>query len=112
MIPAQTRQRWDAEAEEDARGLVRIRDTLALVRAEDFPRSRKARQAARQAEDIVTAIDLDLERYADYCHKCNGAELDIRFSDRWSIRCRACGWTVPALTWSEALEAWNGGADE
>lgn len=112
MIPAQTRQRWADEAEEDARGLVRIRDTLALVRAEDFPRSRKARQAARQAEDIATAIDLELERHLDYCPKCDGAELDVRLSDRWSIRCRACGWTVPALTWAGAVESWNGEGSE
>ena len=92
MIPEETRQRWADEAEEDARGLVRIRDTLALVRAEDFPRSRKARQAARQAEDIATAIDSELELWLDYCPKCDGAELDVRLSDRWSIRCRACGW--------------------
>ena len=112
MIPAQTRQRWDAEAEEDARGLVRIRDTLALVKADDFPKSRKARQAARQAEDIATAIDLELERHLGYCPKCSEDEIDVRLSDRWSIRCRACGWTVPALTWAGAVESWNGEGDE
>lgn len=107
VIPEETRQRWADEAEEDARGLVRIRDTLALVRAEDFPRSRKARQAARQAEDIVTAIDSELELRLNYCPKCDEDEIDVRLSDRWSIRCRACGWTVPALTWTEAVDAWN-----
>ena len=112
MIPAQTRRRWDAEAEEDARGLVCIRDTLALVKSEDFPKSRKARQAARQAEDIATAIDLELERHLDYCPKCDGAELDVRLGDRWSIRCKACGWTAHAPTWAEAVEEWNGGEDE
>jgi len=112
MIPAETRQRWADEAEEDARGLVRIRDTLALVRADDFPRSRKARQAARQAEDVATAIDLELERQLNYCPKCDGAEIDVRLSDRWSIRCRACGWTVPAPTWTEAVDAWNGEGSE
>jgi ssDNA-binding Zn-finger/Zn-ribbon topoisomerase 1 len=112
MIPEQTRQRWADEAEEDARGLVRIRDTLALVRAEDFPKSRKARQAARQAEDVATAIDLELERQLNYCPKCDEGDLDVRLSDRWSIRCKSCGWTVPALTWTEAVDAWNGEADE
>lgn len=112
MIPAQTRRRWDDEAEEDARGLVRIRDTLALVRADDFPRSRKARQAARQAEDIVTCIESELERQLNYCPKCDEDDLDIRLSDRWTVRCRACGWTVPALTWTEAVESWNGEGSE
>lgn len=112
MIPEETRQRWADEAEEDARGLVRIRDTLALVRSEDFPRSRKARQAARQAEDIASCIDSELERQLNYCPKCSEDEIDVRLSDRWSIRCRACGWTVPALTWAGAVEEWNGEGDE
>ena len=115
MNPAVTpsvRMRWEAEAEEDARGLIRIRDTLALVRAEDFPASSKARRAARQAEDIVTCIESEFERYADYCPKCDGGELDVRFSDRWTIRCRTCGWTVPGVTWSKALDLWNGEASE
>lgn len=112
MIPAQTRRRWDAEAEEDARGLIRIRDTLALVRSEDFPKSRKARQTARQAEDIATAIDLELERQLNYCPKCSEDEIDVRLSDRWTIRCKCCGWMVYGATWAKALENWNGGADE
>jgi ssDNA-binding Zn-finger/Zn-ribbon topoisomerase 1 len=112
VIDDATRRRWDAEAEEDARGLIRIRDTLALVRAEDFPKSRKARQAARQAEDVATAIDLELERQLNYCPKCDEGDLDVRLSDRWSIRCKSCGWTVPALTWTEAVDAWNGEGSE
>lgn len=107
MIPAQTRQRWDAEAEEDARGLIRIRDTLALVRSEDFPKSRKARQAARQAEDIVTCIESEFERNASYCPKCEEGDLDVRLSDRWTIRCKCCGWMVYGATWAKALENWN-----
>lgn len=101
------RRRRDDEAEEDARALVRIRDTLALVDPEDCPRSGRAKRAARQVEDIVTCIESELERYADYCHRCDGGDLDIRFSDRWSIRCWSCGWTAAGDTWEEALEAWN-----
>ena len=89
-----TRQRWAREREEDARALMRIRDTLALIDRDDFPPLSKARCAAREAEGVVTSIESEFDRQACYCPKCEEGDIEYRFSDHWSIRCRCCGWTV------------------
>lgn len=102
-----TRQRWAREREADARQLAAIRDTLSLIDPEAAPLLSKARTYARQAERMVACIDDELVRYLAYCPKCEECDLDVRFSGRWSVRCKACGWTISGDTLDEAGDAWN-----
>ena len=110
MIPDEaTRRRWAKEREADARQLAAIRDTLTIiVDSEALPSLSRARAYARQAEGMAACIDTELERYLSYCPKCEECDLDVRFSGRWSVRCKACGWTVSGGTLDEAGDAWNG----
>lgn len=111
-IDEETRLRWRRESEMEARDLMKIRDTLALIDSRDFPKSPKARRAARAVEELVCAIESDFEFELCYCSKCDEGDLDIRFSDRWSIRCKSCDWSVSADTWDQAVILWNKEADE
>ena len=100
-------QRWRDERERDARDLIAIRDTLALIDPARYPRSSKAWRAARECEDLAGAIESRFDADAYYCPKCSEGENEYAYSGRWTIRCAACGWTVAGATWDEALDGWN-----
>ena len=107
ILDEAVRQRWAKEREADARQLAAIRDTLTLVDPEPLPPLSRARAYARQAEQMAVCIEGELVRYLSYCPKCEECDLDVRFSGRWTVRCRACGWTVSGETLDEAGDAWN-----
>lgn len=108
------RMRWEAEAEDDARGLIAIRDTLTIIDPRDYPVYSKARRTAREVEGLKEAIEARFVRQADCCPKCMECETGVTFSDHWTIKCAFCGWTRQGDTWTEALDHWNGygGASE
>jgi hypothetical protein len=111
MTADEVLRRRREEAERDARDLMAIRDTLALIDRDRYSGS-KARRAARECEEVAAAIESRFDSEACYCPRCEEGDLAYQFSDRWTIRCRTCGWAVSGATWEEALDEWNGEAGE
>ncbi len=109
MTPRQRQARAEAavRAEQDAQGLMEIRDTLELIDPDDYPRISKARRVACEAAALAEEASRILSERLAPCRMCGCTEAEVRLSDRWRARCPGCGWAVRADTWQEAEDEWN-----